>query len=229
MPDAVSRPEELRTTLTTTIYEQLKEDILEVRLEPGRKLPFRFLMQHYGVGQTPLREALNRLSSEDLVVALDQRGFHIKPVDLRELAELTKTRCWVEGIALRESMRNATQAWEESLLVAHHRLDRTARSLDPAAFANNPEWERLHRLFHATLIEACDSRPLIAFCAQLAERLHRYRMMSIRKAFRERKVGSEHAEIMRAVLNRHVELAVDLLQQHFQRTADIIYADLAES
>jgi len=229
MPDVISHPEELRMTLTTTIYEQMKEDILAVRLEPGQKLPFRFLMEHYGVGQTPLREALNRLSTEDLVVALDQRGFRVKPVDLRELQELTQTRCWVEGIALRESMRNGSQAWEEALLVAHHRLDRSARSLDPATFANNPEWEHLHRLFHATLIEACGSRPLIAFCAQLAERLHRYRMMSIRKAFREREVSREHADIVQAVLSRDVELSVDLLQQHFQRTANIIYGDLAES
>jgi DNA-binding GntR family transcriptional regulator len=213
-------------TLTTSIYERLKKDILSTALEPGRKLQLRFLMQHYEAGQTPLREALNRLSSEELVIGKEQRGFFVKPISLEELRELTKTRCWVEGLALRESMANNDPQWEEALLVAHHRLERMPRSLNPERFEDNPEWERLHRAFHALLIVGCGSRPLINFCEQLADRLYRYRALSIRKAFRLRKVSDEHAHILKAVLDRDVSQAVLLLQQHFERTATIIENDL---
>jgi DNA-binding GntR family transcriptional regulator len=213
-------------TLATTVYARLKTDILTTRLEPGRKLQSRFLMEHYNVGQTPLREALNRLTTEEFVVGKEQRGFHVKPVSKEELQELTKTRCWVEGLALRESMQNATQGWEETLLVTHHRLDRTPRSLNLEKFEDNPDWERAHRAFHATLIGLCGSRPLLGFCEQLADRLYRYRMMSISKAYPVRKVGAEHAQILQAVLGRKTEEAVLLLQQHYQRTAGVIYSDL---
>jgi len=213
-------------TLTTTVYARLKTDILTTRLEPGRKLQSRFLMEHYNVGQTPLREALNRLTTEEFVVGMEQRGFYVKPVSKAELQELTKTRCWVEGLALRESMQNATQGWEETLLVTHHRLDRTPRSLNLEKFEDNPDWERAHRAFHATLIGLCGSRPLLGFCEQLADRLYRYRMMSISKAYLVRKVGAEHAQILQAVLDRKTEEAVLLLQQHYQRTAGVIYSDL---
>ena len=213
-------------TLASTIYARLKADILTTRLEPGRKLQSRFLMEQYNVGQTPLREALNRLTSEEFVVGMEQRGFYVKQVSKEELQELTKTRCWVEGLALRESIKNATQAWEETLLVTHHRLDRTPRSLNVEKFEDNPDWERAHRAFHATLIGLCGSRPLLSFCEQLADRLYRYRMMSIAKAYPVRKVGTEHTEILKAVLERSTEEAVLLLQQHYQRTADVIYSDL---
>src|SRR5689334_20020951 len=213
-------------TLATTNYARLKADILTTRLEPGRKLQSRFLMEHYNVGQTPLREALNRLTTEEFVVGMEQRGFYVKPVSKDELQELTKTRCWVEGLALRESMQNATQDWEEALLVTHHRLDRTPRSLDPDRFADNPDWEKAHRAFHATLIGLCGSRPLLGFCEQLADRLYRYRMMSIAKAYPARKLGAEHSDILQAVLARDSEQAVQLLQQHYRRTADVIYSDL---
>lgn len=213
-------------TLATTIYARLKADILTTRLEPGRKLQSRFLMEQYNVGQTPLREALNRLTTEEFVVGMEQRGFYVKEVSREELQELTKTKCWVEGLALRESMQNATQAWEESLLVAHHRLDRTPRSLKADTFEDNPDWEKVHRAFHATLIGLCGSRPLLGFCEQLADRLYRYRMMSIAKAYPVRKVGAEHREILQAVLAKDIEEAVRLLQQHYQRTADVIYSDL---
>jgi len=223
--DLSSPKSDTPATLATTIYARLKTDILTTRLEPGRKLQSRFLMEHYNVGQTPLREALNRLTSEEFVVGMEQRGFYVKPVSKEELQELTKTRCWVEGLALRESMQNATQGWEETLLVTHHRLDRTPRSLNLEKFEDNLDWERAHRAFHATLIGLCGSRPLLGFCEQLADRLYRYRMMSISKAYPVRKVGAEHAQILQAVLDRKTEEAVLLLQQHYQRTADVIYSD----
>jgi DNA-binding GntR family transcriptional regulator len=224
--DLSNQKTEQAATLATSVYARLKADILTTRLAPGRKLQSRFLMQHYNVGQTPLREALNRLTTEEFVVGMEQRGFYVKPVSKEELRELTKTRCWVEGRALRESMQNATGAWEEALLVAHHRLDRTPRSLNPEKFEDNPDWERVHRAFHVTLIGLCGSRPLLGFCQQLAERLYRYRMMSKAKAFPVRKVGDEHAQIVKLVLDRKAEEAVALLEQHYQRTAEIIYSDL---
>ena len=225
--DLLDRPQASPLTQATNIYERLKADILSAELEPGRKLQLKFLTERYEAGQTPLREALNRLASEELVVALEQRGFFVKPISLEELSELTKTRCWVEGVALRQSMLNATVDWEEALLVAHHRLERTPRSLDPERFEDNPEWERLHRRFHATLIANCNSRPLIAFCGQLADRLYRYRALSIRKAFRIRKVTNEHKDILNAVIEKREGDAVAILTQHYQRTADIISSDLA--
>ncbi|MBR0825328.1 GntR family transcriptional regulator [Bradyrhizobium manausense] len=224
--DLPSQKADQPATLATTIYARLKADILTTRLEPGRKLQSRFLMEQYNVGQTPLREALNRLTTEEFVVGMEQRGFYVKEVSREELQELTKTKCWVEGLALRESMQNATQAWEESLLVAHHRLERTPRSLKADTFEDNPDWEKVHRAFHATLIGLCGSRPLLGFCEQLADRLYRYRMMSIAKAYPARKVGAEHREILQAVLAKDIEEAVRLLQQHYQRTADVIYSDL---
>jgi len=224
--DALNKEVEGPATLATSIYERLKADILSARLEPGRKLQLRFLMEHYEAGQTPLREALNRLTTEDLVIGREQRGFSVKPISLDELGELTKTRCWVEGLALRESMGNATPAWEEALLVAHHRLERAPRSLNPDRFESNPEWERLHRAFHAVLINGCGSRPLIGFCEQLADRLNRYRALSSRKAFRVRKVTQEHADILKAVMDRNTAEAVRLLQQHYEQTAEFIRADL---
>ncbi|NKN37340.1 GntR family transcriptional regulator [Agrobacterium sp. a22-2] len=213
-------------TRATSIYERLKADILSASLEPGRKLQLRFLMEHYDAGQTPLREALNRLTTEDLVIGKEQRGFFVKPISLEELGELTKTRCWVEGLALRESIANAAPAWEEELLVAHHRLDRAPRSLNPDRFESNPEWERLHRAFHAQLIAGCGSRPLIGFCEQLADRLNRYRALSSRKAFRVRKVSQEHADILKAVMDHDTEGAVRLLQRHYEQTAEFIRTDL---
>jgi DNA-binding GntR family transcriptional regulator len=213
------------STQARTGYDRLRDDLLSGRLEPGRKLQMRFLTDLYQTGQTPLREALNRLTAEGLVEGREQRGFYVASISRVELAELTRTRCLVESLALRESMAAATPQWEEQLLLAQHRLSRSPRSLNAAHFEDNPEWERLHRAFHKTLIGNCGSQSLIAFCGQLADQLYRYRRLSIRKAFPSRHVADEHQAIMNAVLGKNVEAAVALLAEHYRRTAEVILLD----
>ncbi|MBV8912292.1 MAG: GntR family transcriptional regulator [Acetobacteraceae bacterium] len=215
------------STQASTVYDRLREDLLSGRLEPGRKLPMRFLIEAYATGQTPVREALNRLTAEGLVECQDQRGFSVAGISRAELVELTQTRCWVEGLALREAMARATPQWEEDVLLAQHRLARAPRSLSDDRFEGNPEWERLHRAFHHTLIVRCGSRPLVAFCDQLTDQLYRYRQLSIRKAFPERQVAREHQAIGDAVLARDTEAAVKLLVDHYTATAEVILSDVA--
>ncbi|KRR02339.1 GntR family transcriptional regulator [Bradyrhizobium valentinum] len=213
------------STQASTVYDRLREDLLSGRLEPGRKLQMRFLTEMYQTGQTPLREALNRLTADGLVECREQRGFYVADISRSELAELTKTRCWVESLALRESMAASTPQWEEQLLLAQHRLGRTPRSLNAEHFEDNPEWEKLHRVYHRTLIGNCGSQPLIAFCGQLADQLYRYRRLSIRKAFPSRHVADEHQAIMSAVLSGDADAAVILLTAHYNQTAEVILQD----
>jgi DNA-binding GntR family transcriptional regulator len=222
---AVAVEGQVPATQASHVYDRLREDLLSGRLAPSRKLQMRFLTETYQTGQTPLREALNRLTADGLVEVREQRGFYVKDISRAELAELTKTRCWVEALALRESMAAATPQWEEQLVLAQHRLSRAPRSLNATAFEDNPEWERLHRIYHRVLISNCGSQSLIGFCGQLADQLYRYRRLSIRKAFPSRAVGDEHAAIVETVLNGDIERAVQLLTAHYQRTADVILQD----
>jgi DNA-binding GntR family transcriptional regulator len=215
------------STQASHIYDRLREALLSGRLAPSRKLQMRFLIETYRTGQTPLREALNRLTSDGLVEVREQRGFFVRDISRAELAELTKTRRWVETLALRESMAAATPQWEEQLLLAQHRLSRSPRSLNETEFEDNPEWERLHRIYHRTLIGNCGSQSLISFCEQLADQLYRYRRLSIRKAFPSRHVDDEHQAIADAVLRGDTEEAATLLSAHYQRTADVILQDEA--
>ena len=215
------------STQASHVYDRLREDLLSGRLAPSRKLQMRVLIDMYRTGQTPLREALNRLTADGLVEVREQRGFYVSDISRAELAELTKTRCWVESLALRESMAAAAPPWEEQLLLAQHRLSRTPRSLKQTEFEDNPEWERLHRIYHRTLIGNCGSASLIAFCGQLADQLYRYRRLSIGKAFPSRHVGDEHLAITNAVMGGHTDEAVKLLTAHYRRTADVILQDEA--
>ncbi len=218
-------PATVIATQASALCDRLRRDLLEGWLKPGRKLPLKFLMERYQVGQTPVREALNRLASEGLVEFRDQRGFSVAGISSAELRELIRTRCWLEERALRESMRLRDLAWEEGVVLAWHRLSRTRHSISDVVFEANPEWDRLHRLFHQQLVSGCGSRWLVAYCEQQAALLFRYRQLSQRKAYPNRNVHAEHEGIVRAVIDGDVEGAVARLTAHFRATADVILTD----
>ena len=154
--------------------------------------------RYHGAAQTPARVALNRLTSDGLIECREQRGFAVTPVSAAYLLEITKTRCWLEEVGLRESIANRSAAWEEELVPARHRLAKMPRSGSTEGYVENPGWEALHKAFHHALIGACQSRWLIAFCEHLADQLYRY-----------------------------LQLAVQLLAKHYRDTAEIILAHYA--
>lgn len=221
---ALASPQGLETR-ATSVYDRLRTELLAGEFEPGSKLAIEALAERYATSATPLREALNRLVADGLVQRLEQRGFVVAAISAADLAEITKTRCWLESLALRESMAARTTAWEEALVLAHHRLARTPRSLSSQHFEDNPEWEPLHRAFHRALIAGCGSRWLLQFCEQLADQHHRYRRLSAPRAFAKRGVKNEHQQLMQAALDGRSDDAVALLRAHFERTARIIRDD----
>jgi DNA-binding GntR family transcriptional regulator len=212
-------------TLATNLYDRIRADVLAGKLEPGRKLQIEFLCERYSAGQTPVREALNRLTSDGLVERREQRGFAVTEVSAADLKEITKTRCWLEEVALRESLANRTAAWEEELVLAHHRLAKMPRSGSTEGYEENPSWEALHKAFHHALIGACQSRWLITFCEQLADQLYRYRQLAVHRTYPNRHERVEHQAIVDAVLAGNADEAVRLLSAHYRETADIILAD----
>ena len=210
------------STQASSVYDRLQADILSGSLEPGRKLRLKDLIELYDTGNSPLREALNRLSANGMVVREENRGFRVPPARVSDLLELTRTRCWLEEIALRQSIQNGDEAWEERIVLAYHWLSRAAQSNDAEARHTSPEWEEHHRDFHLALISACDSDILIDFCAQLHKRTFRYRNLSEVVAYRDRHELEEHRELQEAVLNRDADRAVELLTKHYTITSDIV-------
>jgi len=212
------------STRASSVYDRLRADILIGKLQPGAKLRLKDLIEKYDTGNSPLREALNRLSANGMVVREENRGFRVPPAEKKELEELTRTRCWLEEIALRESIANGDSDWEERIVLAFHWLARAARSTRESDKHTSPEWEEHHREFHLALISACDSDILIDFCSDLHQRSFRYRNLAEVVEYRDRHELEEHDELQQAVLNRDADLAVKLLKKHYRITSDILLA-----
>ncbi len=213
-------------SMTNRAYTQLRADIISGVLVPGRKLKIEELRKLYNVGTSPIREALSLLTSELFVERLDQRGFRVANISLKEFDELLKTRYWLEERALRESIANGDKHWEEQVLLAAYRLSRIPRSEAADHFASNGEWEEQHKLFHMTLLSACGSSILLKLCELLYDQNVRYRQLSGVIAYPTRDINAEHGAITDAILARNADLATELLIEHYTLTGDVLKEQL---
>jgi DNA-binding GntR family transcriptional regulator len=207
------------TTRASAVYDALRSDILHGGFKPDDKLKVDLVGARYGVGASPVREALNRLSAEGLVTRSDQRGFSVAALRWDDLATLTGTRCQVEAIALGESIAARNPAWEDALALLVHRLSRTTRSLAVSHYVPNPEWEALHRQFHGQLLANCPSRWLRDFCATLSTEAYRYRQLAASRNFSSRNEHAEHLALFHAAIEGRTDDAVQLLTDHYRRTS----------
>jgi len=76
--------ESLAAAATSTIRDR----ILDLTLKPGSRIDDKVLMQQFSVGRTPIREALNRLTTEGLVNMRRNRGWYVYPLDIDHVKHL---------------------------------------------------------------------------------------------------------------------------------------------
>jgi GntR family carbon starvation induced transcriptional regulator len=213
-------------TLAEQAFNRLHADILGAKLQPGQKMRIDDLRETYGLGATPLREALSRLSSLDLVKAEGQRGFRVAPVSIENLLDITKSRAWIESTALRAAIAAGDRSWEADVLAAAHRLKGCCKSEGEGL---SEEWFRENRLFHDCLVAACRSPQMMAFRAQLFDLSDRYRRLSVRHGLRGRDFDREHQLIMEAALARDANAAIAHTVDHFVETTRVILSGELDS
>jgi DNA-binding GntR family transcriptional regulator len=117
-------------TVAESSYRQIKADIIFGRLAPGQKLKLENLKAAYHTSVSTLREILNQLTSEGLVIAEGQRGFEVSPASRKELAELADLRSVLEthAIALSFAAGNLEARGGGTQLLIHRQLCRMGRS-----------------------------------------------------------------------------------------------------
>jgi DNA-binding GntR family transcriptional regulator len=216
------RPPALPATDSEAAATRLRHDILSGALAPDAKLKMRELIARYGIGASPMREALSQLAASGLVLQQGQKGFRVPPVSTEDLTDITASRQIIEAEALRLAMQHADAAWEDEIVASFHLFERQIVRFYDGKDKGLSAYEDKHHRFHRALIAACPLRMLKAFCDDLYVRKTRYRALTRSYNFDKDVVIAEHRMLMNAVLDRHEERAIKALKSHIGLTADVI-------
>ena len=210
-----------RSTLGGHVYEQVRAAILSGQLRPGQRLRISNLSAQHDVSLNVVREALNRLTGEQLVQAVPQIGFAVTDLSLEDLADLVKVRVAIESTALRWSIEHGDMNWESQIVAAHYLLANTpVTSPDDNSGLPTYEWIRTHSDFHAVVLSGCANRRMQDVTRSLSDAAELYRRWSLPLAARD--LPAEHAEIMQATLDRDADRAVAALAAHIELTRNTL-------
>ncbi|MEZ0165879.1 GntR family transcriptional regulator [Kineococcus sp. LSe6-4] len=116
-------------SLADVAYERLRDRLVVLDIRPGEPLNDDLLAKEFGVGRTPVREALKRLEVDRLVVAYPRRGTFATTVDMTDLGHISEVRRALEPVAAAAAARRAGPAAREEM----RSLARTVSALHVAA------------------------------------------------------------------------------------------------
>lgn len=121
-------------SLTERAYQRLEEMIVTLQLAPGEVLSESQLTAELGIGRTPVREALQRLAMEGLVVILARRGVLVSDINVGRHLALLEVRREIERLIARKAARRATREERAAFADLAASLGRAAEEDDDVTF-----------------------------------------------------------------------------------------------
>jgi DNA-binding GntR family transcriptional regulator len=204
-PDA-KRP----SALPDHVYSVLKRRILSCALLPDQRLVEKALCEELGISRTPLREALNRLSHEELVVFQPHAGYRVAPITLEGFRNLIELRILVEPAAAALAAQRVT---DEDLVL----LRATAViEFNPADDCSFVDYCRANARFHLSVVR-CARNPMLENIVMSALDMHqRPTYLRIGRQMDPGNPSAKHQAIVEAIARRDSAEAEAVMMQHVQ-------------
>ena len=132
-------------TKRAIVYDALRSSIMRCDLRPGQRLIIDDISRQLGISQIPVREALQQLQSERLVVNVPHIGATVAPISRGDVSEVFALMEGLESVAVAPAAMNATPEFLAT-------LDRTVRQMDDALEGEDGErWAALNGDFHRAI------------------------------------------------------------------------------
>jgi DNA-binding GntR family transcriptional regulator len=214
-------------SLVEVVREHLIEDIMERRYLPGQKLPVVAVASRYGVSETPVKQAFNRLVSEGMLEAVPRRGVIVRRVTKEAVQELMEARQMVNLVAVDASIdcppedRTLMQPKLEEKLDEHRRLIEGVT--DKLSIEVYLHYVEIDREYHMTYLRCAHNRTIERFYQQLYNQAYAYVSLSTLMTDRIRLALAQHRSIFDAWLKKDRAAMTEALKQHKQSAIDALY------
>lgn len=199
-----------RVSVVDTVTDRLRRALLSGEIQPGARIKVAELEKTFGVSHIPIREAVRRLETEGLIVALPQRAAVAAGVDLDDLQGLYDLRRIIECSVIRRSIDSMTDEQVERVGVALAELESVAEDHDAPRF-----WE-LHRDFHWALLEPGATAWIQRVLDQVWLASQRYVRLFVSTTIED--AMRDHRELYELCKSRDGKRATELLEHHLDRT-----------
>ncbi len=209
-------------SLTELVTENLRERIVAGDFELGEQLSEARIAKDLQVSRTPVREAINRLEMEGLLVVEPQRGSFVFNLEPNELAKLCDARVCLESTALTQAILERPGNLHEALSACVRRMTEAREAGDDA------EYLAQDTIFHQSLFDCADNRFLNEAYQTIALKMAAIRNRLGRHPDHMAKSFREHGEMVEAVKDRDTDKALKILKSHIDRKEGSYWIEATE-
>ena len=196
------------------VYRELKTAILSGTFESGAPLIQKDLCQQFRISRTPVRDALNHLQAEGLVVAIPNKGVFVRTLSSKEIYEIYGIRILLEGAAAKSAAAKADKRRLKQILKEVSELQQKKEQMTFESVRQTGS--KLHHLIMANSGNEMMKEILDRIWAPIE-----ISRVPIRNSHeRLEQINFEHVEIVEALLKQDGEMAGDLMKTHLERSRE---------
>jgi len=208
---------ELSNTIYSKIREQLRKDILFRRFEPGRRLKIAELTNLYNVSQMPIREALQQLQGEGLIIIEPHKGAYVRKVDREFVSNIYDIRRVIEVFLTQQSLRSITDKDIHQLEKIQQYYERAVAKEDVGALLN------YNKQFHTAIYKLAHNEEAMRIIEGHWQLINGLRLSFSPKADRMKEIIQEHRDILQALSARDEALLTSAAVTHcLKAKADLL-------
>ena len=195
------------------VYDDLRQRIVDLDLPPDTVLVRNDLTEAYGVSQTPVREALQKLEQDGLVRIFPQSRTLVARIDEQQLRESQFMRVAIET----EVVRRLAVEHEPALLSRIRSLVKMQETIldDPSQMQL---FSSLDRAFHATMFEALALKGLHTMLARRLGHLSRCQALELPRQGKMQQIVADHLAVVNAIASADPEAAAEAMRRHLTGT-----------
>lgn len=202
------------------LYERIKNAIIKGELKPGERLIEQELSKIFQVSRTPLREAIQKLETEELVTRVNSGGVKVSELSERRLKEIYDVRRAIESMVV----KNVALNWDDEDI---NELGEIVEQIkETISIRENENISMLERLtldssFHNKLCKIYGNQVCIKILDQLQTQINRYSYIAMHHSRRFHEASKEHLELFELVKARKAEEAAVKMIEHISRAEEI--------
>lgn len=203
-------------SLSDLAYDALREGLQEGLYEPMQPLVIRTLASEYGISATPIRDALQRLVAERLLIVLPNRSIVVPSMTRARFLALMPIRISLEGMAARLATPNFSAGDVARLRALVERVAELTRT------HNSKSYLLLNREFHFTIYEKANNPELLQMINDLWLKVGPVFNRLFDDNYYRDHANDEHQNILAAIEAGDAEAAQRFMQQDIDIAAQAL-------
>ena len=184
-----------RGRMADEVYDTLLGQLMSLRIVPGSRVTIDALARDLGVSQTPIRDALNRMEAEGLVVRVPHAGYRIPPQITRQRFEdMVEIRLLLEPAAARRAAERASAEQVDGL---RRMLEEMAELVGADGLVAYGAFGLRDAAFHDLVAVSAENQVIREALARLHTHVHLFRLLYDTQVTYS--AMGEHDDVLRAI------------------------------